>query len=60
LEGYNSGLNALDGQTPANLAGIRNDGHELLLLPLMPLMPLMPHWHNAATVRIEGMEVSAK
>jgi len=54
LEGYNSGLNALDGQTPATLAGIRNDGHELLP------PPLMPHWHNAATVRIEGVEVTAK
>ncbi|HEX3134940.1 MAG TPA: hypothetical protein VHX44_15345, partial [Planctomycetota bacterium] len=31
-----------------------SDGHELLFLPLMP------HWHNAATVRIDGVEVSAK
>lgn len=31
-----------------------SDGHELLFLPLMP------HWHNAATVRVEGVEVSAK
>ncbi len=31
-----------------------SDGHELLFLPLMP------HWHNAATVRIEGVEVSVK
>lgn len=31
-----------------------SDGHELLFLPLMP------HWHNAATVRIEGLEVGVK
>ncbi len=30
------------------------DGHELLLLPLMP------HWHNAATVRIDAVEVTRK
>jgi hypothetical protein len=31
-----------------------SDGHELLFLPLMP------HWHNAATVRVDGIEVSSK
>jgi len=31
-----------------------SDGHELLFLPLMP------HWHNAATVRVEQVEVTAK
>jgi hypothetical protein len=43
-----------DTPVPFDLEVELSDGHELLFLPLMP------HWHNAATVRIEGLEVNAK
>jgi hypothetical protein len=43
-----------DMPVPFDLEVELTDGHELLFLPLMP------HWHNAATVRLDGLEVSAK
>ena len=43
-----------DTPVPFDLGVELTDGHELLFLPLMP------HWHNAATVRIEQLEVSAE
>lgn len=43
-----------DSPVPFDVEVELTDGHELVFLPLMP------HWHNAATVRIEGVEVSVK
>jgi hypothetical protein len=43
-----------DSPVPFDVEVELGDGHELLFLPLMP------HWHNAATVRVEHLEVTAK
>ena len=43
-----------DTPVPFELDVELSDGHELLFLPLMP------HWHNAANVRVEDVEITAK